>query len=155
MEPNCGDTCRQHLAFMKWADDLMLATVAEHTPGDIAILQHIYLGEEVWFRRVQGDREIQITQLEAPSDIGGLANSWPALHRRWTDWADSVTDWGVLIPHCNSRGTEFNMPAWQIVRHLVNHGSYHRGQVAAALRAAGVAPPATDLIVFYRTHEMR
>jgi uncharacterized damage-inducible protein DinB len=137
---------------MKWADDLMLAAVAEHATGDIAILQHIYLGEEVWLRRVQGDREVQIPQLEAPSDIAGLADSWPALHRRWADWAGMTDNWAVRIPHRNLKGNEFNMPAWQIVLHLVNHGSFHRGQIAARLRAAGVTPPATDLIVFYRTH---
>jgi uncharacterized damage-inducible protein DinB len=136
---------------MKWADDLMVAAVAEHAPENIATLQHIYLGEEVWLRRVQGDREIQITQLAAPADIGGLEKNWPALHGQWADWAASVTDWSVSILHRNLKGTEFNMPAWQIVLHLANHGSFHRGQVAAALRAAGIAPPATDLIVFYRT----
>ena len=42
------------------------------------------------------------------------------------------------------------MPVWQIVLHVVNHGSYHRGQVAAMLRAAGYAPPDSDLIIWYR-----
>lgn len=144
--------CQHHLAFMKWADDLMLAAVAEHAPANIAVLQHIFLGEEVWLKRVSGDREIQITQLKAPADIHELVEAWPLLHRDWLEWAEGVTDWNVNVPHRNLKGEEFNMPAWQIVLHLTNHGSFHRGQVAASLRAAGVAPPATDLIIYYRTH---
>jgi uncharacterized damage-inducible protein DinB len=42
------------------------------------------------------------------------------------------------------------MPYWQMVFHLVNHGSYHRGQVATMLRQSGVTPPGTDLVTFYR-----
>ena len=43
------------------------------------------------------------------------------------------------------------IPYWQVVLHLVNHGSYHRGQVATMLRQAGIKPPGTDLISYYRT----
>lgn len=155
MTPDIGHICRQHLAFMKWADDLMLAAVADASADaslDISGLQHIFLAEEVWMRRAQGETEIQISQLEAPLDIAELAEFWPRLHRRWNDWAAALVDWTVLVPHRNPRGAEFRMPAWQIVLHLANHGSFHRGQVAAMLRAAGVAPPTTDLIAFYRTH---
>jgi len=42
-------------------------------------------------------------------------------------------------------------PFWQLLQHLVNHGSYHRGQVTTLLRQLGAAPPASlDLIAFYR-----
>ena len=41
--------------------------------------------------------------------------------------------------------------AWHIVQHLVNHATYHRGQVTTMLRQLGAAPPeALDLIAFYR-----
>jgi len=137
---------------MQWADERMLAAVAEHLPDQISILQHIYLGEDIWFRRVTGDREAQIVNLPAPPDIAALERLWPEMHRQWLDWAASVEDWNQLIPHRNLKGEDFAMPAWQITLHLVNHGSFHRGQVAAMLRGAGFAPPATDLIIYYRTH---
>jgi uncharacterized damage-inducible protein DinB len=48
-------------------------------------------------------------------------------------------------------GTPSAQPFWQMLQHLVNHGSYHRGQVTTMLRQIGaVGPRATDLIVFYR-----
>ena len=41
--------------------------------------------------------------------------------------------------------------AWHLVQHLVNHGSYHRGQVTTLLRQLGAAPPLSlDLVVYYR-----
>ena len=42
-------------------------------------------------------------------------------------------------------------PLWQMVQHVVNHASYHRGQVTTLLRQVGAAPPRSlDLIAFYR-----
>jgi uncharacterized damage-inducible protein DinB len=41
---------------------------------------------------------------------------------------------------------------WQMVQHVVNHASYHRGQVTTMLRQLGAAPPQSmDLITYYRT----
>ena len=42
-------------------------------------------------------------------------------------------------------------PLWQMMQHMVNHASYHRGQVTTMLRQLGAAPPKSlDLITFYR-----
>ncbi|HUE89203.1 MAG TPA: DinB family protein [Vicinamibacterales bacterium] len=48
-------------------------------------------------------------------------------------------------------GVEAASPIWQMVQHVVNHASYHRGQVTTMLRQAGAKPPRSmDLIAFYR-----
>jgi uncharacterized damage-inducible protein DinB len=39
-----------------------------------------------------------------------------------------------------------------MLQHLVNHGTYHRGQVATMLRQLGTIPNSSDLIFFYREH---
>ena len=46
-------------------------------------------------------------------------------------------------------------PLWQMLQHLVNHGSYHRGQVATLLRQLGAKPNSTDLIGYYRELGMK
>jgi uncharacterized damage-inducible protein DinB len=48
-------------------------------------------------------------------------------------------------------GVSSAQPFWQLLQHLVNHGSYHRGQITTMLRQLGAAPPkSVDLISFYR-----
>jgi len=47
-------------------------------------------------------------------------------------------------------GTEDRQPVEVMVRHVVNHGTYHRGQIAAFIRQFGVKPPSTDYIAFAR-----
>jgi uncharacterized damage-inducible protein DinB len=44
----------------------------------------------------------------------------------------------------------YSNPLWQSMQHLVNHGSYHRGQVTTLLRQLGSQPILTDLMHFYR-----
>ena len=47
-------------------------------------------------------------------------------------------------------GKTARTPAWQIVMHVVNHATLHRGQAMGMLRQMGMAPPHTDLMMFYR-----
>ena len=48
-------------------------------------------------------------------------------------------------------GATGRSPLWQMVHHLINHGTYHRGQVTTLLRQIGAKPPeTTDMIGFYR-----
>ncbi len=44
----------------------------------------------------------------------------------------------------------YNNPLWQSMQHVVNHGTYHRGQVTTLLRQLGAEPVLTDLMHFYR-----
>jgi len=44
------------------------------------------------------------------------------------------------------RGRTVVLPPWAILRHVVNHSSYHRGQVASKLKRFGIEQPATDLL---------
>ena len=52
-------------------------------------------------------------------------------------------------------GKQYESPVWQIVLHVVNHATLHRGQVVAMLRQLGMTPPGTDLIYYYRELEAR
>jgi uncharacterized damage-inducible protein DinB len=47
-------------------------------------------------------------------------------------------------------GAPYANPLGELLRHVVNHGTYHRGQVATLLRQLDVKPPQTDLILYYR-----
>ena len=50
----------------------------------------------------------------------------------------------VVIPRA------IGWPLDQLMQHLVNHSTYHRGQVVTMLRQTGLNPVATDLVKFYR-----
>jgi uncharacterized damage-inducible protein DinB len=165
MQLNAGALCQLQLEFMKWADDIMFAAISEVPPGQLdhdfgssfkslfGTLNHVYLAELVWLKRIQGNPGTKIADLEAPADLSALGQAWPELHRAWIDWSRSMSDENLRAPLIfrSMQGTEAQLPLWQIVLHVVNHGSYHRGQVATMLRQSGIKPPGTDLLAFYRT----
>ena len=56
----------------------------------------------------------------------------------------------ALLKIRTTKGEPYSHPLSEMMLHLVNHGTYHRGQVTAMLRQLGAKPLATDLILFYR-----
>src|SRR5437763_16818772 len=115
MPPSIGDVCREHLRFMEWADNLLLAAVAKDVPDRIDVMRHIYLGELVWLRRVQGESNAQLTDVQPPADVGELQRVWPGLHRGWMDWADAVADWTAIAPYRNMQGVDCRSPVWPLL----------------------------------------
>ena len=67
-------------------------------------------------------------------------------------FTDELTEQGLQneAVYRNSKGTEYRTPVADVLTHVFFHSHYHRGQVAAALRALGIDPPWTDFIVFVR-----
>ena len=164
MQPDIGSVCQSHLEFMKWADDTLFAALSQ-APSDQVFqdrsssfnslfdtLNHVYLAELVWLRRVQGQQDAKIDELPKPADLNALGQAWPDVHKAWIDWSRTLSNDEWVTPLViRGRFGELALPYWQLVFHLVNHGSYHRGQLATMLRQAGVKPPGSDLIGFYRT----
>ena len=57
---------------------------------------------------------------------------------------------GHVIVYANLKGETQRSTVGEVVRHAVNHGAYHWGQIVTLLRQLGHAAPNTDLIAFYR-----
>jgi uncharacterized damage-inducible protein DinB len=109
-------------------------------------LAHIHKADRTWLGRVLG---APITQ-EDP-----IEQAWPEISRRWVEFADSIHDADLLriIAYKDLRGNDHQTPLWQIVLHVVNHATLHRGQAMGLFRQLGVAPPPTDLIFYYRENQ--
>ena len=115
---------------------------------------HTYAAEWAWHSRWQGQSPTALLTSEGFPDIETIRRSWSELETRVRAFlealgADSLTrvcDYKLL------NGQPGSSPCWQMVQHVVNHASYHRGQVTTMLRQLGAGPPkAMDLIAFYRT----
>jgi uncharacterized damage-inducible protein DinB len=56
-----------------------------------------------------------------------------------------------MVDYKDSKGNPYRQPLWQLILHVVNHGTHHRGQASGFLRALGHTPPVLDLVAYYRT----
>jgi uncharacterized damage-inducible protein DinB len=63
---------------------------------------------------------------------------------------ESLTDELLIrrVSYENLEGVRWEYSLAEMMQHLANHSSYHRGQIAVLLRQLGQTPPATDFLVF-------
>jgi uncharacterized damage-inducible protein DinB len=156
---------RQLIDYHYWARDRLLDAVDALTPEQFSrdlgssfrsvreTLIHLYSADWVWHSRWIGHSPTQHLSSEPFTDQAAVRRLWSeheALVRAHTAGLDEDTVAAVL-DYRLFNGTAGASPVWQMVQHVVNHASYHRGQVVTMLRQLGAAPPKSlDLITFYR-----
>jgi uncharacterized damage-inducible protein DinB len=59
-------------------------------------------------------------------------------------------DLNKVISYRTMKFGEYKNPLWQSMQHMVNHSTYHRGQIATLLRQLDAKPISSDLMHFYR-----
>jgi len=158
-----ADALRQHIDFTRWASLRLLNAAAGLTPEELShdfhtadrsvlgTLAHVYAADRIWFARLTGGPAPDFAA-DAVRDVSALQNGWTALLERWKAWAADLTDEQALaqIAYSDTKGRPWKQPLWQLILHVVNHGTQHRGQVSGFLRSLGHTPPPTDLVYFYR-----
>ena len=162
--PVSADALRLHLDYSTWASRRLVDAAASLNADEqtrdfktsdnsvLGTLAHVFAGDRVWLSRVKGETPGPfITPEDRRLEV--LQNDWPPLHQRWKQFVGSLSDQDLLsvISYKDTKGNPYQTPLWQILLHLVNHGTHHRGQVSGFLRALGHTPPAVDLIAYYRS----
>jgi uncharacterized damage-inducible protein DinB len=149
------------LRYSAWATRRVLESTAALIPAELSrdlgnsyggvhgTLRHIYQADSIWFDRLMGAPTSDLSKYEPSSGF----SEWIPLLDGYVKWAEQLNaaDWDRIVSYRNVKGESLQTPVWQIVLHLVNHASYHRGQVTTLLRQSGRAPVGTDLITYYRS----
>ncbi len=109
--------------------------------------------ESIWWQRLK-----LVEQVVPPSEkfSGNTIDVAAALLHQgelWKQWVDQARL--PMLEHefiyFNSRKERFKQPVYEMLMHLFNHGTYHRGQLVCMLRELGVKKiPGTDLIIYLR-----
>lgn len=116
-----------------------------------ATLAHILGADWVWLQRWLGAAPRAFPEWDLSThDL--LRAKWGEVERAQRDFVDGLADEdiGRVIAYTMMSGAAFANPLGELCRHVVNHATYHRGQVVTMLRQLDVEPPHTDLIVYYR-----
>jgi uncharacterized damage-inducible protein DinB len=115
-------------------------------------LSHIFGVEWLWLERFQGRSPSAIPDDAEYADIAKLKTSWAAFEPTLLNFVRRLTqeDLDCVMEYKTMKFGVYRNPLWQSMLHLVNHGTYHRGQVTTMLRQLGAQPILTDLMHFYR-----
>lgn len=115
-------------------------------------LAHICGAEWVWLERFQGRSPASLPDSAQYDDIGSLREKWAEQEARLLAFVGKLAqeDLNRVMEYKTLKFGVYRNPLWQSMQHLVNHGTYHRGQITTLLRQLGAQPILTDLMHFYR-----
>jgi uncharacterized damage-inducible protein DinB len=150
------------LAYNRWAHERTLAasarvskddyerTVGGSFPSLRATLEHLFLAEAIWVSRWHGDAAGQVPDIAGVDSPAALRERWIALWKeQWGFFGDlKEEDMTRRIAVRTRSGITAEPSLGDTIRHLVNHGSYHRGQAATLIRRLGSEPLATDYFLY-------
>jgi uncharacterized damage-inducible protein DinB len=150
--------------FNAWADRRTLDSCAALTDAQFVqdlgssfpsvrdTLVHIMLVEWLWFERWHDRAPDKYPPASEFPNLASLRARWTAIERDLLTYVASLQPGELqrIVHHKTMAGVSQAEPLWEMLQHLVNHGTYHRGQVATMLRQLKAKPASTDLIMFYR-----
>jgi uncharacterized damage-inducible protein DinB len=151
-------------AYNRWANVRMLGAADELSaeelsraikssfPSVLATLVHMLGSEWVWLERWRGASPESFPDAADLGTVAAVRERWDAL------WADQRAflgqagddGWSRTVRYRLFSGKEDQQPLGDLARHMVNHATYHRGQVVMMLRQLDKTPPSTDYVRFLR-----
>ena len=158
------DDIRLLYDFNAWANDRTIDACAPLAPEqftrDLAssfrsvrdTLAHIYGAQWVWLERWHGRIPTALPSAADFPDLDTVRRRFIEIDRNMVDFAASLNadDLHRIVQYKTVAGTAQAQPLWQMLQHVANHSTYHRGQVTTLLRQLGAKATSTDLIAFYR-----
>ena len=157
------NNCNLLVEYHQWAHEKIKPVLRELTeeewsrkvggsfPTLSALYQHMLQADYRWLQRWNGMPKATIPPdyvVQGYADLERLF--WPQL-REMVNVAMEVEDEDPRIPvqFITGGGLDVTQPFWQTLYQVVNHGTYHRGQVTSILRVLGKQPVATDIFLFF------
>jgi len=116
-------------------------------------LAHLVAVEWVWLERWLGRSPTKIDGGEYSAEtfptLGTVRERWQKVEGNMRSYLSGLQDSALERPlsYTNFKGERWTYPLWQTLVHVVNHQTYHRGQITTLLRQLGASAPAIDFLV--------
>jgi uncharacterized damage-inducible protein DinB len=158
------DDLKSLFAYNRWANDRVLSACralgpdqydGEPVPGWGSVrstLVHLADATWIWARRIEGEpvagrqTEAEVPTLDDAARL--LARGQDAFERLVDTLAADPGRLAAIWSYRNFEGKALELPLWAVFRHVVNHATYHRGQIASKFGRMGVTPAPTDLVLW-------
>jgi uncharacterized damage-inducible protein DinB len=120
-------------------------------PNLYGTILHIWDAESGWWQRVQHHEKIMYPSSAFNPSMKEAVNGLLQQSADWMNWLKQQEDLQLVYDYQNKKKENFSQPLWEILLHVFNHSTYHRGQLITMLRELGQTNlPATDFIQWSR-----
>ena len=158
-------TARTLTRYNAWADKLIFKAVAELPDGEatkprltlfknfVHTLNHNYVIDRIFQAHLEGrEHGFSARNTAEHPPLDELWRAQSALDDWYIAWSDRVTDAELdeRVTFTFVGGGQGVMTRWEMLLHVVNHTTYHRGFAADLFYQIPARPPTTDLTVFLR-----
>ena len=120
-------------------------------------LVHTMGAEWIWLERWKGVSPARaLDEAEFP-DLLALRERWTVIEDHRASWFANLRDDALreTVRYTTLDKRSYESPLWQLVQHVANHSTYHRGQVVTLLRILGAKATASDLVAWDRERAAR
>jgi uncharacterized damage-inducible protein DinB len=111
---------------------------------------HIVCAEWIWLQRWKGVSPQAVFHVADFPSLDIIRLRWSEVDHERRGFIDTLTDERLLavVRYVNLKGETWQYSLWRQMYHVVNHSTYHRGQLTTMLRQLGARPVSTDLLLF-------
>lgn len=136
----------------KLSDEEIKRDMGNSFPSIRDTLVHMVGAEWVWLSRWHGTSPTEIPNTKGNMSHQEIVEWWRLINDEREAFFATLTDEALdrVVEYRNFAGKDFMFPLWQMLRHVVNHATYHRGQVVTMMKQLGYTPTATDMILMYQ-----
>jgi len=160
-------TARMLTRYNAWANRTLFDGVAALPPGEatkerqslfksiVKTLNHLYVVDLIWRAHLEGrSHDIPALNTVLHPELDALYAAQRAVDEWYVAWSDKLApaDLDRRVNFTLLSGNKGEMAVRDIVLHLVNHTSYHRGFVGDLFYQVPAVPPLTDLPIYLREH---
>jgi uncharacterized damage-inducible protein DinB len=114
---------------------------------------HMWDAGSIWWQRLHKAEQVVVPSLSFHPSMNDIVQGVLQQNKQWIDWVNAAAndDLEFVLAYQTSKGDPFLQAVKEILLHLNNHGTYHRGQLVTMLRQVGVEKiPQTDYILYSR-----
>jgi uncharacterized damage-inducible protein DinB len=127
--------------------DIFLDNSGQVSEKSVKLFNHILNAHQIWNNRIDPIAPTcQVWALHPLDELKGIEQN---NYERTVQLLDHV-NLERTLDYATGDGLRFSNSVRDILFHVINHSTYHRGQIAAEFRANGIEPLATDFILFKR-----
>jgi uncharacterized damage-inducible protein DinB len=138
---------RRLFTYDHWANQEVIRRLQEAAPPrTLKFIAHVLAAERLWLERLQGQNQtLPVWPDLTPAQCQAQADELSMLWRKYLD-ERAGTKFSLSIQYQNTKGEPWSSRECDILMHVIMHSAYHRGQIAADMRSAGLNPANTDFI---------